>query len=58
MMKKLLTILFCLGAFALFSCEDSEGDDVLMEIEKELINDDFDTTSDSGKNDDFDSYRN
>jgi hypothetical protein len=48
MMKKLLTILFCLGALALFSCEDS-GEEVFLEIDKELINDDFDTTSDSGR---------
>ena len=52
MMKKLLTILFCLGALTLFSCEDP-GEEVFKEIETE-INGDFDS-KESGFNDDFDS---
>ena len=48
-MKKLLTILFCLGALALFSCEDA-SEEVFQEIEVSKSRD-FDT-SESGR--DFD----
>ena len=51
-MKKLFTIILCLSALALFSCEDS-SEDVFKEIDTE-INGDFDS-SESSKNDDFDS---
>ena len=50
-MKKLLTIIFCLGALTLFSCEDS-SEEVFKEIETG-ISDDFDSGSEIG--DDFDS---
>ena len=53
-MKKLLTILFCLGALTLFSCEDSSDEEVFMEIET-AIGGDFDSTSKSDIGGDFDS---
>jgi len=44
-MKKLLTIIFCLGALTLFSCEDS-SDDIFQEIDTEISKgDDFDNVS-------------
>ena len=53
-MKKLLTILFCLGAFALFSCEDS-SEEVFKEIE---ISDSADLDSEETTFGDFDSEEN
>jgi len=51
MMKKLLTIIFCLGALTLFSCEDS-SEEVFKEIET-IKGGDFDSQdSEAG---DFDS---
>ena len=44
MMKKLLTILFCLGALALYSCEDA-SEEVYMDIDSKVVNGDFDSDS-------------